>query len=328
MKTVQSARILSLAVLAALATFMPLAAAPVASGDEGRQSAKDDDGAPSRPTGEGAREVIEFIRQSAYYQAMKGLEYTDALRERLENLRDKIPYEYEVHVSTFLDQILQRGFTVWHGAASVRIVVEPSLPLGGTPVVAHYQEARRAPVTEVPLELEDLRDLNIRFVNHVELVHPLNRRIASYQVSDRPFAQVIEDLCSAAQNNEVAFDLSRAAHIRMTLRLHERTVRECLEMAAYAVGWRIGFRSPAAEYERDEASRRQLTPLVPRNSVVDWDWASEYFLMRDVYNLREGEERITTYADALEYVLLEHAVEWIRNQRLVVTVMPEPGDAE
>jgi hypothetical protein len=88
-----------------------------------------------------------------------------------------------------------------------------------------------------------LAELEVESVMGIVLVDPANVPMERFAVASEPLSDVAAKLCGAG-NLDMAFRLSLARPIILTLDLRNRSPLECLQVACRAAGWTVRCQRP------------------------------------------------------------------------------------
>jgi hypothetical protein len=143
-----------------------------------------------------------------------------------------------------------------------------------------------------------LKELDVSFLDSIEIKNPLNRLIGKYSVQNEPLSTVVAALCKEAAGGRGNVDYvvrsDPGSPVLISMQMAGRSVFECLLFAARSVGWDV-FVNP------EISNREEPQPdLRAHDSGVRWDDAMDTWTNRELLNMRDQiQPPIVTPQDAL-----------------------------
>ena len=148
------------------------------------------------------------------------------------------------------------------------------------------------------VSVASLKELDVPFLERIEMQNPLNRLIGKYSVQNEPLSTVVAALCKEAAGGRGNVDYvvrsDPGAPVLISMQMAARSVFECLLFAARSVGWDVFVNPDISDRDEPQPSLRAF------DSGVRWDDAMDTWTNRELLNMRDQiQPPIVTPQDAL-----------------------------
>ncbi|MDC1142500.1 hypothetical protein OAU50_05375 [Planctomycetota bacterium] len=261
-------------------------------------------------------DFIAAVRASEFFDVATALK-PEVVADALSDLKESDKADVKLQKESFLNRLADDGmqFTVgscvWsldYDSVGVTRHVSRRAIFLRTHVSNRDENGRTIRKTyKYEVKASDLKQLNFEILENVTVRHPLRRVLATHEVNNMSLTDVIADLCiEGGVGFSIRADVADSLHVSQ--RLHNRTIYECLCMAANTSGWDVEI-----DAGEDSDSYAEDAPIY-------FSDVFEAYVSRDTINVVDNlENPIESHLGALQY-LVKQAIASMNSENLVVIV--------